>query len=289
MPSPARSRPWSEPLVLKLIERHRGRALEEIIERHAERVRREAEQGSLPVDVELVASVQGVKPRRAAHDFAGRIYADVDGQLVMDINGDDRSERQRFTCAHELIHLAFPNFKKETRYRLDTKQPGENAPNAEEEYLCDLGAAALLMPRELVAGRYSLDEGLDGVERLARDAIVSLQAAGNRLASLAAGAGAFLVFEWSHKPADRPALRRGQDVPKRLRLRYASLAGIDAYLPRFKSAPDESAFCRAWHGWRRERGRELLPGAERLGAFEVEAQAFGSERRVVLATARKAP
>jgi hypothetical protein len=274
--------------VLKLVERHRGQTPEEIVERHAERVRREAEQGSLPIDVELVASVQGVKPRRAAYDFAGRIYADLDGQLVMDLNGDDRSERQRFTCAHELIHLAFPNFKKETRYRLDTKQPGENAPNAEEEYLCDLGAAALLMPRELVDGHYSLDEGLDAVERLARDAEVSLQAAGNRLVSLAVGAGAFLVFEWSQKPADRPALRRGQDVPKRLRLRYASLAGIDAYIPRFKSAPDESTFCRAWHGWQRERGRELLPGAERLGPFEVEAQAYGSERRVVLATARTA-
>jgi hypothetical protein len=183
----------------------------------------------------------------------------------------------------------FPNFKKETRYRLDTKQPGRNTRNPEEEYLCDVGAAALLMPRTLVRGRYSLDEGLDAVERLARDADVSLQAAGNRLASLADGVCAFLVFEWSHKPADRPALRRGHNVPKRLRLRYGSVAGIDAYVPRFKSAPDDSVFCRAWHGWQRERGRELVPGAERFGAFDVEAQAFGSERRVVLATARKAP
>lgn len=47
-------------------------------------------------------------------------------------------------------------------------------PNAEEEYLCDVGAAALLMPSDLVAGRYSLDKGLDSVERLARDAKVSL-------------------------------------------------------------------------------------------------------------------
>jgi hypothetical protein len=65
--------------------------------------------------------------------------------------------------------------------------------------------------------------------------------------------------------------------------------GIEAHLPRFKSVPDDSVFCRAWHGWQRDCGRELLPGAERLGAFAVEAQAFGSKRRVVLATARKAP
>lgn len=288
MPSPTKSRPWSESLVLKLIECHDGRAPKEIIECHAEEIRRQARQNSLPVDVELVASVQGVKPRRATHDFAGRIYADLDGQLVMDLNGDDRFERQRFTCAHELIHLAFPSFKKETRYRLDTKQPGQNARNAEEEYLCDLGAAALLMPRDLIAGHYSLDDGLDGVERLAHDADVSLQAAGNRLASLSTGVGAFLVLEWSHKPADRPSLRRGEDVPKHLRVRYGSVAGIDAYLPPFKSAPDGSVFCRAWHGRRRERGNELLPGAERLGSFEVDAQAYGSENRVVLSTARKA-
>jgi hypothetical protein len=121
------------------------------------------------------------------------------------------------------------------------------------------------MPRDLVAGEYSLDEGIDGIERLAREADVSLQAAGNRLASLHGGRGAFLVLEWSHKPADRPAIRRGEDVPKRLRVRYGTVAGIDAYLPRFKSAPDDSVFCRAWHDRRRYRGREVLPGAERLG------------------------
>jgi hypothetical protein len=185
------------------------------------------------------------------------------------------------------MHLAFPNFKKETRYRVETKQPGENSRNAEEEYLCDYGAAALLMPRELVEGRYVIEEGLDAVERLSDDADVSLQAAGNRLVSVADGTAAFLVFEWSHKPADRRALRRGEDVPKRLRLRYASVAGIRAYVPRFKSAADESVFCRAWHDGKRVRGRELLPGIERLGAFRVEAKAYGSEHRVVLATATK--
>jgi len=284
---PTRDKPWTEPLVLKLIERHRGRAAEDIIERHADQLRRDAEEDGLPVDVGLIASVEGVKRRRGAWDFAGRIYAESDGQLVMDLNDLDRDERQRFTCAHELMHLAFPGFKKETRYRLDAKQPGENSRNAEEEYLCDLGAAALLMPAGLVKPVYGISDGLDGIERLARAGQVSLQAAGNRLVALADQPAAFLVLEWSHKPADRPKLRRGEDVPERLRLRYASAASINAHLPRFKSAADNSVFCRAWHG-RRQRGRELLPGAERLGAFEVEAQAYGrSDRRLVLALAHQ--
>lgn len=274
---------------MKLMKRHNGRAPEQIVERHAEALRRDAEQESLPIDVDLIASVHGVKRRRAAWDFAGRIYAEPDGQLVMDLNSQDGDERQRFTCAHELMHLAFPGFKKETRYRLDTKAPGAHARNAEEEYLCDVGAAALLMPTALVRNKYTVALGLKEVERLAADAHVSLQAAGNRIVSLSQEKAAFLVFEWSHKPADRPGLRRGEDVPKRLRLRYATVSGINAYIPRFKGAPDESAFCRAWHGRRRERGQEPLTGAESLGLFEVEAKAYGAdERRLVLAVARQA-
>lgn len=287
MPSKTRARPWTEPLVLKLIHSHRQGHPEEIIERHAERLRRDAEQHSLPVDVDLIASVQGVAPRRAAHDFAGRIYADLDGRLVIDVNADDSQARQRFTVAHELCHLAFPGFKRETRYRLEEKQPGQNGRNTEEEYLCDVGAAALLMPAALIESEYDIAAGLDDVERLAHDATVSLQAAGNRLASLADGEAAFLVFEWSHKPADRPAIRRGEEVSKRLRLRYATLAAVDGYLPHFKSAADDSAFGRAWHGTHRERGRELLPGAERLGAFDIDAQAYGADGRVVLAIATR--
>jgi Zn-dependent peptidase ImmA (M78 family) len=285
---PTRSRTWNEPLVAKLIARHSGHSPEEIIERHAEQLRRSAEQEALPVDVDLVASVHGVKRRRREWNFAGRIYADEDGQLVMDLNGTDREERQRFTCAHELMHLAFPGFKKETRYRLDTKSPGQNAPNAEEEYLCDLGAAALLMPRRLVADRYAVEDGLACVEQLANDANVSLQAAGNRIISLTDQRSAFLVFDWSHKPADRPRLRRGEEVARQLRLRYAIAAHLDAYLPRFKSAPSKSVFCRAWNSHSLEHGRELLPGADNAGAFDVEAKAYGSrERRVVLAVARR--
>jgi len=283
-----RTRSWTEPLVVKLIERHRGRAPEKIIERHADELRRDAEQNSLPIDVGLIATVEGVKRRHGTWDFAGRIYADGDGQLVMDLNDRDGDERQRFTCGHELMHLAFPGFKKDARYRLETRQPGEHPRNAEEEYLCDLGAAALLMPADLVRGQYDVANGLADMERLASDARVSLQAAGNRLVSLAQRTAAFLVLEWSHKPADRPRLRRGEEVPQRLRLRYATVAMLDAYLPRFKSAPDDSAFCRAWHSARRERGLELLPGVEGLGPFDVEARAYGTaDRRVVLALAQQ--
>jgi hypothetical protein len=187
------------------------------------------------------------------------------------------------------MHLAFPGFKQEARYRLDTKEPGQNGTNAEEEYLCDLGASMLLMPRSLVVGQYDIERGLDEVERLARDARVSLQAAGNRLISIADVPAAFLVFDWRNKPADMPRLRRGEEVPKCLRLRYGTIAQLNAYLPRFKGVPDDGPCGRAWHGYRRETGFAPLPGADQLGAFAIEAQAYGNDdRRVVLAVARPA-
>src|SRR5205085_2878160 len=104
---------------------------------------------------------------------------------------------------------------KEERYRLDATME-RHAENREEEHLCDLGAAALLMPAQLVVGEYSVRGGLADAERLSADAQVSVEAAVNRLIALADEPCVLICMTWSHKPADRPALRKGEDVPKRL-------------------------------------------------------------------------
>lgn len=105
--------------------------------------------------------------------------------------------------------------------------------------------------------------------------IESPQAAGNRLVSLADSDAAFLGRT---SPLTGPRFAAARASPSVCV--FATLAGVDAYLPHFRSVPDDSVLGRAWHGTRRERGRELLPGAERLGAFEVDARAYGAERRV---------
>ncbi len=277
-----RARAWSEPLVLKLIERNKGKAPEEIIEAHVRALLEDGEQTSLPIDVGLIASLVGVKRRRAPLPFSGRIYAEASGQLVMDLNADEPRPRQRFTAAHELIHLAFPGFRREARYRADATS-GEHSTNREEEYLCDYGAAALLMPAELVRSAYNPRDGLTSIVKLAADAEVSLEAAGNRLASLASDPLVFLVLGMSHKPADTPALRRGESVAERLRLRYATSADPDVFLPRYKAAEDGGVLCRAWEQRQVVTGVERLPGDDGEQNFRVEAKAFGGDlaRRVL--------
>ena len=279
---------WTEPLVLELIASHSSKDPRRAVEAYAQKLLREAEQTRLPIDVGLIASVKGIKQREGKHDFAGRIYAEDDGQLVMDLNTAHNSNRRRFTCAHEMMHTAFPNFAEEKRYRMDTTLES-NPINREEEYLCDLGAAALLMPADLVASSYRLCDGLSAVEALSNDAEVSFEAAGNRLAELSDDAGVFMVFGYAHKPADRPALRRGEDVSKRVRLRYARCSKLDLYLPRFKSAEDDSVITSARIRSGIEQATEKLPGAEQAGWFSIEAKRYGSEERErILAVARPA-
>jgi Zn-dependent peptidase ImmA (M78 family) len=277
---------WTEPLVQRLARGNRVRDPRRAIEAYAHKLRTDAQQTKLPIDVELIASVKGIRKREGNYDFAGRIYVRENGQLVMDLNSNDNHARRRFTCAHELMHTAFPGFEEEGRYRLDTSV-GTNSATREEELLCDLGAAELLMPTDLVAGRYGFTDGLKGVEHLADDADVSLEAAGNRIAEISTDPGIFMVFEFGYKPADQPALRRGEQVRKEMRLRYARGAHLGVYLPRFKGAGRNGAVARAHSTGELERRIELLPGARDAGRFLVEAKAYRfADRKRVLAVAQ---
>jgi hypothetical protein len=272
----AKKTEWSEALVRELIAQNGGRPPEEIIEEHADRLRACAHQSKLPIKPALIASCVGIKRRGGVHDFAGRIYAEPSGQLVMDIRETDSPERQHFTEAHELIHPAFPGFETDGRYRLDATMDRSPA-NKEEEFLCDFGAAVLLMPRDLVEEEYTVRRGLADAERLARDAEVSVEAAANRLIALADEPCVLLCMTWSHKPADRPALRKGVSVPKALRVSYALTSHIDLYVPKFKGASEETVFVRACTNPMIQTETTTLPGADRAGLFRVEAKRYGSD------------
>ncbi|MBA2559386.1 MAG: ImmA/IrrE family metallo-endopeptidase [Propionibacteriales bacterium] len=272
---------WSNPLVERLVRRHRGKDPRQIIESFAAQCLEEAKQESLPINIDLIASLRGIRRRVADHPFAGRIYADAHGQLIMDLRADDPEVRQRFTCAHEITHTAFPGFAREARYRVDTAVGVNQNRRDEEEYLCDYGAAALLMPRQLIADEYTITAGLRDVERLARDADVSLEAAANRLIELADAPAVLLVFRWGHKPADRPALRRGEDVAERLRVRYCVSRNLRLFLPKYKSADNDSVFVQALESPRVQRSVEPLPGGSTPFRVQAKQYPWWDERRVI--------
>lgn len=282
---------WKDPLVQRLVRRHRGKAPELIVREYAARCLTEAGQVEFPVDVEGIASLLGIKRRLVEGPFAGRIYVEPSGQLVMDLRASDGGPRRRFSCAHEIIHTLFPGFARETRYRVDVSIGNHRRERYEEEYLCDYGAAELLMPQQLLNHPdFELGvRGLDAIEDLAAQAQVSLEAAGNRLARLNAGT-IFLVMEQMHKPSELPALARGDDVPEKLRLSYATCADdMDLFLPRYKSALDDSPMAQALSTGLPRRGVSTIPGGGSR-PYRVEARSYPrqqGERRVerVLAVA----
>lgn len=265
---------WHEPLVHRLVKRSRAQTPEAAIAKEVGRILADAGQTTLPIDVEGIASLLGIKRRLIDVPFAARIYVEASGQLVMDLRASDGEPRRRFSCAHEIIHTLFPGFRHESRYRVDVQTSGHRRERSEEEYLCDYGAAELLMPSDLLAEpRHSLAQGLAGVETLAHDAAVSLEAAGNRLVTLSPDRVAFLVLEVGHKPADARSLARGRTVEPRLRVRYAiSSPALPLFVPRHKSADSEGPLAMALAGDGAVEGVGHVPGSRR--PYRIEAKAY---------------
>ena len=86
--------------------------------------------------------------------------------------------RQRFTIAHEICHTFFYEFVPELKYR-------PMAPDSGEERLCNLGAAELLVPEDLLATEVDVKyPSLSSLERLATRYRVSLEVMLVRLSSL---------------------------------------------------------------------------------------------------------
>ena len=226
--------------------------------------RREAGQERLPIDVHGLASARGIRVAGvAARGWDGRVYVDETGRVTVEVDERQPLVRQRFTLAHELVHTAFPGFRRERRYRVDDDL--EHAlfarGRSEEEHLCDWGASALLMPDELTWS-YRSDQGLRAVERLARDAKVSLEAAGLRLVERSGKPAVFLVAD---------------AAPEGLRVRYARVCDLRLFIPRGAPVAPGSALARAAASGRRERAVEPLPSRSQR-AFHVEAKSYPTGR-----------
>lgn len=280
---------WGEPTVLRLIERNSQKDPVALIEGYANRCLREANGHSLPVDVLGIASLLGIRVRVAEQPFAGRVYVDEGGRVIVDLNARDSEVRRRFTCAHEIMHTAFPGFRRDARYRLDRSVGSWERSRGEEEYLCDRGAAALLLPVHSVEGLFDVGRGLGDVERLASAARVSLEAAAIRLVSLSTQPTVFILLDLGQQ-ADIPRLRRGEAKKEQLRIRYGFAAGLGLRVPRHGLAATESIYLRALNSRGAIRGIDTIPGVPSRHRFLIEAKAYGREElpesRRVLALAR---
>jgi len=138
-----------------------------------------------PVDPVAIAKRMGAEVLRAKLD------EDVSGLLVKEpeaeaatiyLNADDHERRQRFTCAHELGHLARRGDTRNERIGyVDSRDLESRTGKNPEEVWANQFAAELLMPTAAVRALWAQGES---ASRLARVFGVSVAAAEIRLGSL---------------------------------------------------------------------------------------------------------
>lgn len=97
-----------------------------------------------PYDPFKIANFMGVKilPK---HDVSDAILISIpDGKFLIEYNPNHSKSRIRFSIAHELTHLLFPDCDKEIRNR--DLQKNYSRDNWQLEMLCNIGASEFLMP-----------------------------------------------------------------------------------------------------------------------------------------------
>jgi hypothetical protein len=216
-----RSRP-PDALVRRFLDQHRwSGAPEQLVVRLCAELLEDAGV-SVPVDVRMLASFRGIAAIKEVDQAeAGCIFCDGE-RLLVQVRGSDSPERQRFTVCHEILHTFFPGFWEERRARTDPTV-GNFDRNQLEEYLCDLGAAELLLPREPFLAALPAQPGIDDVITLAATFFASLEATAIRLVNLANVPMALVVLEPAWKPAEQRELARLATQP--------ALAGLESGLP----------------------------------------------------------
>lgn len=98
--------------------------------------------------LDFLASCQDARIERCPMKEAGQLISQIgcDPQFLILVNQAHPRRRQSFSACHELGHLLMPNYNPFQGGRLDGDVMRWND-EAEEEFLCDIAAAEMLMPR----------------------------------------------------------------------------------------------------------------------------------------------
>jgi hypothetical protein len=170
------------------------------ITRLAQTLLDEAGFSSPPFDPCILASMQGIhEVRRVPMRSAARLVPECGG-LAIEVNDAHSLGKQNFSADHEVVHTLVPTY---TGRLVNDVVTGTFAAASEEEFLCDVGAATLLLdPRSL--GPYARDAGpsITSVLFLADLFGGSLQATARQLAKLDLWPCAFVFWEQGYRTAE---------------------------------------------------------------------------------------
>ncbi|MEM8621741.1 MAG: ImmA/IrrE family metallo-endopeptidase [Actinomycetota bacterium] len=194
----------------------------------------------LPIDVEMAASFFGAKVRYSSGGPAGSVRHEA-GRYLITVNGQHSHGRVRFSVAHEVMHIPFMSATGATGRTDETEHVDWSN---QEELLCEIGAAELLMPATAVGSLISLRPTMDDVHAVARHCGTSLEASLRRTVELSGLSGSAVVLERRLKPTEIRALEQAKSSlvasgPRAVRpapqLRVAYAINYGFYIPKHKS------------------------------------------------------
>jgi hypothetical protein len=167
--------PFSSPAAVGLVSRTPGATTAvEAITVHAANLLRKAGLSQPPFRPQVYADLRKVRQivyRKLKVD--GRLIPKSDG-FLMELRKDRPVTRQNFTCAHELAHTFFYELVPSVKYRNQSDPPPHDP---EEERLCDIAAAELLMPnhtfRKVVDGFESSPKSICEIAATFETSIIS--------------------------------------------------------------------------------------------------------------------
>jgi hypothetical protein len=197
----------------------------------------------VPVDLEILASFRNAYVSYADQEQAETIHWDGKSFRIC-LRKADNLGRQRFSCAHAIVHTWFSQSSGHGRDGASVHYEWSET----EEELCDLGAAALLLPKKDFRAACPAEITIDAILCLAEEFQASAEATALRAVALSDAPLAMAVLEMKLKPAEQRALASqhlrpilpgagGPVITPRLRV-VKSFGPDMAYLPRHKSVGD---------------------------------------------------
>jgi Zn-dependent peptidase ImmA (M78 family) len=248
---------------LEVLSRPPGADAAECVEAIAERMIDDLEVSEGPVDLAMAASLVDIVDIHVVPglEAAGCLITPPGERSQIHLNASDHPRRRRFSTGHEITHTFFPGYSLQAQYRCAPKLTPVATMDLDIEALCDVGGAALILPRRLVRSRLeALTPTLTLAEEVADEFDASLIASLHRVAGLCGQPAAVLTLEIANKPSER-----GTDAPPALRVRSArAYGGGWPYIPQHKSAEPGDVFERALEGEVVQERRVELIGVTRM-------------------------
>lgn len=268
-----------------LLQAYGGASAEEAMRAAVDRLLEEAEVNRPPAPLDVLGSLRGVTDIEAvAMASAGRLVPLPDAGYIVQVNDADSRGRQRFSAAHEICHTFFNEARRGVRGH-DDADIGVFDERRSEEFLCDVGAAHMLLHppwlQDLAAGR---EPSLGCLFEAATRCDASAEATARQLAALGVWRCSFVFWEPGYRKGERELLARTplsgleavapQPLPKLRAARVYASPGSPFFPLRKSVDADSSIAAAALNDARTRRVERFDLGSQRL-VVDCESQYAG--------------